>query len=709
MIPILYEGTETSFTSNGIGRLSDAITCEVTEKRNGAYELLMKYPIDGVHYPDIEAGRYIFAKPSKYANNQPFEIYKISKPLNGIVTICAYHISYRASKIPVMPFTADNIGAALIGLKTNSAEENPFTFSTTKTTVANYNQTEPRDLRSCLGGVQGSILDVFGGGDYEFDMFNIKLWQDRGQDRGFEIRYGKNLTDINQEINIENTITGIVPFYKNESTTVVLPEKVIETPSAQSFPYPRTIPVDFSNDFPESVPTEAQLRAAGNAYIASHDIGIPKVSLDVSFVNLADTKGYENIAVLEDIRLCDTVRVVFEKLGVDALAKVISTVYDTIKEKFIKIELGSSTNTLANRIAETERQQAQQSSVIQDAVDRATNLITGVSGGYLVIHTNEDGKPYELLIMDNEDIAQAQKVWRWNKNGLGYSDTGYNGTYALAMTSDGEIVADFITTGTLSAININGVNITGSSINNGSGTFSVNSNGALVATGATFNNITVNSGKVTLNDFMNDALQMSNSNGQGWKMGFGNIYGYNNWRANTVCIINDNVGGLDLLGSNSSTRLSSYSINTTGDLSVSGSKSRVVQTKDYNKRLLYCYETPSPMFGDIGEGQTDETGVCEIWLDDIFGETIDPDVKYQVFLQNYSEGTLRVTERNSMFFRVEGTPDASFGWELKAVQRDYDTMRLEEYNEPERQDEDPINETYNYLESLLYNVEGEIA
>ena len=139
---------------------------------------------------------------------------------------------------------------------------------------------------------------------------------------------------------------------------------------------------------------------------------------------------------------------------------------------------------------------------------------------------------------------------------------------------------------------------------------------------------------------------------------------------------------------------------------VTGTKSRLVETKDYNDRLLYCYETPTPMFGDIGEGQTDDTGVCEVWLDDIFAETIDTEVKYQVFLQMYSEGSLKVTERNSMYFKVEGTPNASFGWELKAVQRDYDTMRLEE--PVENQEEDTtIGETYSYLESLLYDVEGE--
>lgn len=474
MIPILFEGTETLFTSNGIGRLSDAISCLVTENRNGAYELEMKYPIDGIHFSDLKMGRYIFAKPAKYSDNQPFEIYQITRPLNGVCTIYAYHISYRLSMIPVMPFTASGISSALSGLVTNSAETNPFTFSTTKTTVANYNQTEIRDCRSCLGGVQGSILDVFGGGDYEFDMFNVKLWADRGQDRGFQIRYGKNLTDIKQEESIENTITGVAPFYKNESTIVTLTEKVIETASASNYPYPRTVPLDLSSEFEDSVPTETQLRAAANAYIDSHSIGVPKVSLEVSFVNLADMPGYEDIAVLEDIRLCDTVKVVFDKLGVSSSAKVISTEYDTLKEKFTKFGLGSASNSLANTIAEMDKKQEQQTSVIQNAIDRATNLITGESGGYVVIHQNSEGKPYEILIMDNEDINQAQKVWRWNQAGWGYSSTGYNGTYTLAATIDGEIVADFIKAGTL----------TGIAINNGSGTFTVDSAGNLHASSA---------------------------------------------------------------------------------------------------------------------------------------------------------------------------------------------------------------------------------
>lgn len=702
MIPILFEGTETQFTTNGIGRLSDAITCIVTENRNGAYELEMKYPIDGVHFEDIIHGRYILAKPAKYTQNQPFEIYEISKPVNGVCTICAYHISYRLSMIPVMPFSTNSITAALNGLKTNAAEQNPFNFSTTKTTVANYNQTEPRDARSCLGGVQGSILDVFGGGEYEFDMFNVKLWQNRGQNRGFEIRYGKNLIDLKQETNIETTITGIVPYYKNESVTITLPEKVIETESAANFPYPRSVPVDLSSEFQETVPTVAQLRAAGNAYIASHEIGVPKVSLTVSFVNLADVKGYEDIAVLEDVRLCDTVRVVFEKLRVDALAKVISTEYDTLKEKFTKIELGSSSTTLANRIAAQEKATEEQKSVLQDAINRATNLITGVSGGYVVMHTGDDGKPYEILIMDNEDINQATHVWRWNQNGWGYSSNGYNGTYRLAATIDGGIVADFIKAGT----------ITGIEINNGTGTFYVDSSGNLSAKSATIEG-TVEGSIVRGSEFTtytnmpsgwiigengttikkNTGIQ--NTSGPDGKtltnIGGDSGYGHNQgievfrdgrtvtptFKTNTTHIT---PSGVRLMGSSSSseTYLTDAEIETTGNLTVSGTKSRVVATEDYGKRLLYCQESPSPIFSDIGEGKTDEDGICEVWIDEIFGETIDESVDYQVFLQRYGEGDLFVEERTPYLFRVRGKENTSFGWEIKAIQRDYDTIRLEE-------------------------------
>lgn len=140
---------------------------------------------------------------------------------------------------------------------------------------------------------------------------------------------------------------------------------------------------------------------------------------------------------------------------------------------------------------------------------------------------------------------------------------------------------------------------------------------------------------------------------------------------------------------------------------VDGTKSRQVKTANYNNRLEYCYEMPTPYFGDIGEGITDNEGICYIFLDDIFAETIDTNCEYQVFLQSYGEGTVYVSERNSSYFIVKGTPNMKFAWELKAVQRDYEMYRLDEPTQDGKETVDYAQDSYDYLSSLLYDVEQE--
>ena len=245
MIPILYPANEQNFENNGIGRLSDAVSCAVSEERNGPFELEMEYPVDGEHYSDIALSCLILADPAPDRDAQLFRIYKITKPLNGIVTVYAEHISYQLSHIPVSPFAASGVAASLTGLKSNAAEECPFEFWTDKTTQAKFEVTEPASIRSRLGGNDGSILDVYGG-EYEFDNYLVRLWAARGADRGVTLRYGKNITDLTQEEHISNAITGIYPYWKSEDVLVTLPEKVIRAENAFSYPYQRTIPLDMS-------------------------------------------------------------------------------------------------------------------------------------------------------------------------------------------------------------------------------------------------------------------------------------------------------------------------------------------------------------------------------------------------------------------------------------------------------------------------------
>lgn len=457
----LYESTETEFTTNGIGGLPDATKCTVKEERNGSFELTMTYPIDGKRYSDITLRRIILVKPNPYDDPQPFRIYGITKPINGIVTVNAEHISYDLSGFPVAPFEANSIQETFIKLKTQSAStfKCPFEFSTDKTNEAKMTVPKPVSIRSLLGGSEGSILDVYGGGEYTFDRFNIILNQHRGANNGVSIRYGKNLTDIEQEENCSSVYTGVYPYwYSNETGVAELTERIIYAEGTYNFS--RILPLDLSSSFDE-LPSEAMLRAEAKRYMEDNDIGVPKVSIDVSFVQLAQSKEYEQITLLEKVKLCDTVNVEFPELNVSATAKCISTEYDVLTDKYTKLSLGDAKSNLAATIASQPKEVTtkiqETTNALTKAIHNATSLITGGQGGYVLINSSTGGKyPDEILIMDKPDINTATKVWRWNQNGLGYSKNGINGPFGLAMTMDGAIVADIITTGTLSANRIAG-------------------------------------------------------------------------------------------------------------------------------------------------------------------------------------------------------------------------------------------------------------
>ena len=492
MKPILYEAGETNFTTNGLGRLSDATECTVTEERNGSYELYMRYPLEGIHFEDLALSRLIYAIPADGKGPQPFWIYYISKPMDGICKIKAEHISYQLSHIPVEPFEASTVSAALLGFTQHAAETCPFTFWTDKSTAAPFSIDVPSSIRSRLGGTQGSILDVYGG-EYEFDGYTVKLHNARGQNRGVTLRYGKNITDISQEENIQNTYTGVMPYWKgNDADTstevvVMLPEKVLHSSRAGNFPYQRTIPLDLSSEFQEQ-PTEAQLRARAQAYMTANDIGIPSVSIKVSFLALWQTEEYKDIANLERVNLCDTVNVYFPKLDITATSKVVKTEYDVLNERYNSIELGDARSSLASSIkqditAQTVAATANlpRKSEMQQAIDRATSLITGGLGGHVVFTLNADGEPQEILIMDTDDVQTAVNVIRWNLNGIGFSSNGYQGPFQSAWTIDGKFNADFITAGHLIANIIKGGTLTLGGQNNGSGVLQVlDANGNVV-------------------------------------------------------------------------------------------------------------------------------------------------------------------------------------------------------------------------------------
>lgn len=448
MKPILYSAGETQFRSNGLGRLSEATKCLVTEERNGQYELEMDYPITGRHYKEIIEERIIAARHDDSDDIQPFRIYKITRPMNGIVTVSARHISYQLSKVAVMPFSADTCAAALSGMIANSVGDCPFTIWTDKLLEAHFSVDVPSSFRSLLGGVSGSILDIYGPGEYEWDKFTVKFHSHRGSDQNVYIRYGKNMTDVKKTTDTSNLWTGILPYWAGtdeaeQAILVTLPEQVIYSDYAEDYVYRMVVPVDFSSAF-QSQPTEAQLRSRAQTYVnANAHNGIP-ASIDVSFVALWQTEEYKNWAPLQKLKLCDIVTVYHRGLGIENKAKIVSVTYDVILERYEKMTIGEVKTSLGDsirQISEEIKKEVPTNASVSQAISLATNILSGSMGGNIVINTNAQGQPVEILSMDTADITTARKILKINKNGISVSSTGYSGAFSVLLDMDGKLDA----------------------------------------------------------------------------------------------------------------------------------------------------------------------------------------------------------------------------------------------------------------------------
>lgn len=874
MIPILYDSTEVSFTSNGLGRLADCISCTVTEERNGIYECQFQYPITGEMYPLIQEGCILGIIHDDVKDIQPFDIYGRSAPLNGVVTFFAHHISYRLGNIILKPMSAPTCASALNEIPNNTYTECPFTFWTDKSVSATWKNEVPNPVKAILGGQQGSILDVYGKGEYEFDKWLVRLYVNRGVDNGVSIRYGVNLTDLRHDIDTSSAYTGVVPFWKSaeDDTVVTLTEGYVMVSVPQLVPLTenngeeitddqgrtiylnaessstllRTSVMDLSEAFEEQ-PTQEQLRAEALRRLTNSEAWLPSENIKVSFVDLAHTEEYKAVSALQRVRLCDWVSVYCGPLGVSAVSmQVIRVVFNVLNERYNEIELGkaraSFADTVLQDVTETVSNTVEHvKSLTASAIDKVTKQITGANGGHIRFVYDANGDPQEILIMDTEDINTAVNVWRWNSGGLGFSSHGYAGPYSTAMTADGQIVADMIATGVLNAnligagmvraqyldgdnlhvkaANIDGILVIGqlpsnvamdsdiptktSELTNDSGFQNATQVTTITETTIATTNVIAQylqvqganiSGTLTANKIKGGTLSLGGYGNQlgtlqiingsnsiigiwdkdGINIRSGSIhteyaYGgqnqYNyaidlgdttaypllisfqdgtltsgtlrygraglyvsyedaNIAGNTTIAGNHinltggergtpqlsmatraQTGGsagtigqqyfievtpktlqyYKVLNSSRSTFIdvdaSDSSVEITGVFKVTGSKSRSVTTDQYSDRLLYCYETPTPMFGDIGEGTISDDGLCFIWLDPVFAQTITTD-QYQVFLQRYGAGDCYVKERRSGCFIVTGTPGLSFGWEVKAKQRDYDQLRLEK-NEDE--------------------------
>lgn len=751
------------FSTLGLGTLVDAITCTVTEERNGSYELQMTYPINGVHFEDIKQRCFILAKPNYLDDPQPFRIYKITKPMNGTCTIYARHISYDLSGFEV----EGNLTAPSASLAFSLLDQRArgFNISGQVTGSSTFKTDVPSSVRSWFGGKQGSLIDLYGG-EWKYDLYDCRLLANRGANRGVTIRYGKNLTTLTQDEECSNVYSHVRAYWKKGDDPTVYVSNLIST--GMTLEPVRIFFLDCSGDF-QDPPSVADLNARASAYITANNLDKPKVNLTLNFIQLQ--------GIVDRVDLCDTVTIEFEQLGVSAQAKCIKTKWNVLKDVYDEISLGSAKSTLTETvsgisqgISNVKSDLIRTTNALVEAIDEATEMITGNLGGYVVLHdSDEDGFPDEILVMDEPSIEDAVNIWRWNKSGLGFSSTGYNGEFGLAMTANGQIVADFITTGTMSANRINGGTLALGGNDNQNGVLYVyDASGNLVGSwtkdginviSGTIVGDLITAGKISSQngsvyfDLDNNILQCTQLQGpyitnypSGADAGntrinimrdrpnsyyrcFVHIY---NTLVDTkgICLVpagNDSsaipiiagdsganeIDFRPILGDSSNNPIISLSkyqssnssatglifmqrkpngsgiqilgdnkTHVVGQLVVSGQKSREIDTDSYGKQLLFAYETPTPLFGDVGEGEIGEDGLCYVWLEPIFASTINSD-HYQVFLQKYGDGDCWIRERKADHFIVEGSPGLSFGWEIKAKQVDSTQIRLSNMHEYE--------------------------
>lgn len=701
----LFDKDATTFTTLGLGVVSDAEECTVDEEINGPYELSMTYPANGDKLNKLKNGNIIFCKPNPYTAEQAFRITEVQKSIDRMIDIRAQHISYQLSYIPTMPFKATTAASAFTSMKNGAFETCPFTFWTNVSKAGELEFDEPKSIRSLLGDGDDSVAGVFGG-EFEFDNYSVKLHQNRGQNRGATFRYGRDLVDMSQEESISEVVTGIVPYWKgnvrkstnpnavtistragywsktahtfvadtgckgtelnvtpgdnyiistvirqaavagvifygsnnavvktelvgsgeteevtdyeitvpsgatkmavnntvamdplivknteltvsltirngyysnssysfisnsayrcaevavergqqytlntklnstsiagvvyynksnnvigynllgegeaqdisdykitvpanavkmavNSSTTtaptlksvsntdsesedvmIMLTERVIHSANASSFPFQRTAGLNLTSEF-DFQPSETELRAAANKYLTDNaDLGVPKVTLDISIADLRKTDEYENMGSIAQVMLGDTVKVIFEDLGVSNTGEVLKTSYDVLRDEYTSITLGDPKPGLSEMIVATNKAAKEAAKAAQGTIQawiaklRAENenalqgtidwvkasmeiqgeLIRGGLGGHVIVRTNPGGWPEEILIMDTESISTCQNCIRLNKNGIGYSTNGYNGPFNSTWTIDGTFNAQ-----TINVINLNGASMT---------------------------------------------------------------------------------------------------------------------------------------------------------------------------------------------------------------------------------------------------------
>lgn len=439
----VFDKTEQKFVTNGLRVLHETLSCYTTVELNGAYEVELTHPID-------TQGKWksLIDQNIIQVDDQLFRIYNVTKKDLTSVTVNARHIFYDLLDNLVEDIDIRGLSgaAALEKVMSNLAYVTGFTW------MSDITKTNSIYLDDESGDIEGKnpidaiffLLNTYGG-ELVRDNFNIKMVQSMGVSSGVLIAYGKNIKGIEITDNSDEVITRIKPIGQDG---LYLPELYVDSPNVSHYSHPKIKRIEFSdcNDYDS-------LRQAAKDYFASSKCDILQVNYKIDFVELSKTEEYKNYSIFETLNLGDTVTVRATKYGINVQCKIIKIKKNNLTERIEEVEFGNFKKTLADSVNKASQvadvfgqaivNNKLTKSFLQSWVDNATDLIIKSNGGHVV--QDENG----ISIMDTKDKATAQKVWRWNLGGLGYSSKGYNGPYGTAITADGKIVADYVTAGEL--------------------------------------------------------------------------------------------------------------------------------------------------------------------------------------------------------------------------------------------------------------------
>ncbi|MGH0951414.1 phage tail spike protein [Bacillus mycoides] len=467
----LYKPNETDFTHNGIGVLDKHIYhATVTEELNGLFAFTFSYPLFAPHGIKID-GMNIIKVPTPDGE----QLFRVVTPKvsMGEVTAQCYHIFYDLTENLIEDIFAEstNGNGAMNRMSTGCQYKHPFTFYSDISTIASARMVRKNPVEALLDSSQDNSFVNRWGGELKRDNFDVKMLKNRGMDRGVVIRHKKDLLGYEGNVDWKSPVTRIMP---QGFDGLFLPEKYVDSPNMNKYPHPKIRVVEFKDikaavgehaNKEDAVPLEEayrRLRQAAKDMFTIQKIDQPKATYKVEFQELSQTEEYKDYKHLQSVYMADTVTVIHEENGVDIKAKVIAYKYDPIKKEYLDITIGNFKESFTDVSRKVDLVQEEvsnmPSSILDAAKANATSLINSGFGGHVRFY------PDRVLIMDTKDEKSAKKVWQWNLNGLGYSSTGVNGPYGTAITSDGRIVADFITAGTLSGNLVQGGEITGSTL-----------------------------------------------------------------------------------------------------------------------------------------------------------------------------------------------------------------------------------------------------